>query len=87
MVDPREEEILATQGRADGAREEASGATDPGSGVRRVEKAPGGAEFVEGLEVMMSAPMRLLEPLFTRLYAPRISTKLHALKLLLEQEP
>jgi hypothetical protein len=45
-------------------------------GYRRVEEAPGGAEFVEGLEVKLSGPMRLLEPLLTHLYAPRISTEL-----------
>jgi hypothetical protein len=55
-------------------------------GYRRVEETPGGAEFVEGLEVRMSGPMRLLEPLFTRLYAPRISAELQALKQLLEHE-
>jgi hypothetical protein len=54
-------------------------------GYRRVEEAPGGAEFVEGLKVKMSGPMRLLEPLFTRLYEPRISAELHSLKQLLEQ--
>ena len=35
-------------------------------GYRCVEEAPGGAEFVEGLEVKLSGPIRLLEPLFTR---------------------
>jgi hypothetical protein len=53
-------------------------------GYRRVEEAPGGAEFVEGLQVKLSGPMRLLEPLLTRLYAPRISTELQTLKQLLE---
>jgi hypothetical protein len=55
-------------------------------GYRRVEEAPGGAEFVEGLEVKPSGPMRLLEPLLTHLYAPRISTELQTLKQLLEHE-
>ncbi len=45
-------------------------------GHRQVERAPGGAEFVEGLEVKMSGPMLLLEPLFTRLYAPRSSVEI-----------
>ncbi len=54
-------------------------------GYRRVEEVPGGARFVEGLQVEMSGPMRLLEPLFARLYARRIDSETRALKMLLER--
>jgi len=39
-------------------------------GYRRVEEAPGGARFVQGLEIRLSGPMRLLEPLLARMYTP-----------------
>jgi hypothetical protein len=41
-------------------------------GYRRVEEAPGGARFVQGLEITLSELMRLLEPLLARLYARRM---------------
>ena len=55
-------------------------------GYRRVEQAPGGARFVEGLEIGLSGPMRLLEPLLARLYARRMRSEVLALKALLEGE-
>ena len=54
-------------------------------GYRRVEEAPGGARFVEGLEIKLSGPMRLLEPLLARPYARRMCPEVHALKILLEK--
>lgn len=54
-------------------------------GYRRVEETPGGARFVEGLEVQLSGPMRLLEPLMARLYARRMRSEVQALKTLLER--
>ena len=39
-------------------------------GYRRVEEASSGARFVQGLEIRLSGPMRLLEPLLAHLYAP-----------------
>lgn len=53
-------------------------------GYRRVEEAPGGARFVEGLEIELSGTMRLLEPLLARLYAYRMRSEVRALKALLE---
>lgn len=53
-------------------------------GYRRVEEAPGGARFVEGLDIRLSGPARLLEPLLARLYARRMRLEVHALKVLLE---
>jgi hypothetical protein len=41
-------------------------------GYRRVEEAPDGARFVQGLEIRLSELMRLLEPLLARLYACRM---------------
>lgn len=55
-------------------------------GYRRVEQAPGGARFVEGLEIGLSGPMRLLEPLLARLYARRMRSEVLALKAMLENE-
>lgn len=55
-------------------------------GYRRVEQAPGGARFVEGLEIGLSGPMRLLEPLLARLYARRMRSEVLALKTLLESK-
>lgn len=54
-------------------------------GYRRVEETPGGARFVEGLEIQLSGPMRLLEPLLARLYARRMRSEVRALKSLLER--
>lgn len=54
-------------------------------GYRRVEEAPGGARFVQGLEIRLSGPMRLLEPLLARLYARRMRLEARALKALLER--
>jgi hypothetical protein len=53
-------------------------------GFRRVEAAPGGARFVEGLEIELSGPMRLLGPLLARLYARRMRSEVNALKAMLE---
>ena len=52
---------------------------------RRVEEAPGGARFVQGLEVRLSGPIRLLEPLLARLYARRMRREARALKAPLER--
>lgn len=54
-------------------------------GYRRVEEIPGGARFVEGLDIKLSGPKRLLEPLLTRLYARRMRSEVSALKMLLEK--
>jgi hypothetical protein len=47
---------------------------------------PEGSRFVEGLEIQLSGPMWLLEPLLARLYARRTRSELHALKTLLEKQ-
>jgi hypothetical protein len=52
---------------------------------RLVEEAPGGARFVQGLEIRLSGPMRLLEPLLARMYARRMRLETRVLKALLEQ--
>ena len=52
---------------------------------RCVEEAPGGERFVQGLEVGLSGPMWLLEPLLARLYACRMRLEARALKALLER--
>lgn len=54
-------------------------------GYRRVEARPDGARFVEGLEITLSGPMRLLEPLLARLYARRMRSEVDALKAMLEE--
>src|SRR3712207_4304436 len=54
-------------------------------GYRRVEEAPGGARFVQGLEIRLSGPMRLLEPLLAGLYARRMRLEARTLKALLER--
>lgn len=54
-------------------------------GYRRFEEAPGGARFVEGLDIRLSGPARLLEPLLARLYARRMRLETRALKALLER--
>ena len=54
-------------------------------GYRRVEEAPGGARFVRGLEIRLSGPVRLLEPLLARLYARRMWLEVRAPKALLER--
>lgn len=53
-------------------------------GYRRVGRVAGGARFVEGLEVSLAGPMRLLEPLLSRLYGRRMGSETRALKALLE---
>ena len=53
-------------------------------GYRRVEEAPDGARFVEGLQIELSGSMRLLEPLLSRLYARRMRSEVRTLKDLLE---
>ena len=55
-------------------------------GYRCVEEAPGGERFVQGLEIGLSGPMRLLEPLLARLYARRMRLEVRALKALLERQ-
>jgi uncharacterized protein YndB with AHSA1/START domain len=54
-------------------------------GYRRVEEMSGGTRFVEGIEIKLSGPMRLLEPLLARLYGRRMKSEIHALKALLER--
>jgi uncharacterized protein YndB with AHSA1/START domain len=56
-------------------------------GYRRVESVAGGARFVEGLEVDLAGPMRLLEPVISRLYGRRMGSETRALKRLLEDRP
>lgn len=53
-------------------------------GYRRVEDTSGGTRFVEGIEIELSGPMRVLEPLLARLYGRRIRSEVHTLKSLLE---
>lgn len=56
-------------------------------GYRRVEVTPGGTRFVEGLEIRLAGPMRLLDPLLARLYARQMRSELETLKNLLERLP
>jgi Polyketide cyclase / dehydrase and lipid transport len=53
-------------------------------GYRRVEDTSGGTRFVEGIEIELSGPMRVLEPLLARLYGRRIKSEIQTLKSLLE---
>ena len=53
-------------------------------GYRRVEDTSGGTRFVEGIEIELSGPMRVLEPLLARLYGRRIKSEVQTLKSLLE---
>ena len=53
---------------------------------RCVEEAPGGERLVQGLEIGLSGPMWLLEPLLARLYARRMRLEVRALKALLERQ-
>jgi hypothetical protein len=55
-------------------------------GYWRVEEAPGGERFVQGLEIRLSGPMRLIEPLLARLYACRMRLEARALKALLDRQ-
>ena len=55
-------------------------------GYWRVEEAPGGERFVQGLEIRLSGPMRLIEPLLARLYACRMRLEARALKAHLERQ-
>jgi uncharacterized protein YndB with AHSA1/START domain len=53
-------------------------------GYRRVEEISDGTRFVEGIEIELSGPMRILEPLLARLYGRRMKSEIHTLKTLLE---
>jgi hypothetical protein len=55
-------------------------------GYWRVEEALGGERFVQDLEIRLSGPMRLLEPLLARLYACRMRLEARALKAHLERQ-
>jgi hypothetical protein len=54
---------------------EAGGEGTTVRGYWRVEETPGGSRLVEGLEIELSGPMRLLEPLLARLYARRMRSE------------
>ena len=53
-------------------------------GYRRVEDTSGGTRFVESIQIELSGPLRLLEPLLAPLYGRRMKSEVRTLKALLE---